>query len=436
MRIKVYSKSITPRLQYTLDVVLKQLLGLDFQVISDFDLFKQDSSPKINYGLKRTSPSEVSIPAHSLLYESDIKEQEITIGKYLDLPVFFCFNLEESDFPFDLFAMTFYSISRYEEYLNFEKDSFGRFSAKGSLAYKNEFLHLPLVNLWAQKLGKLLLLKYPTLTISPKKYSFFPTYDIDHAWAYLHKGLLRTVGSSIKDIIRIDLRNLKNRALILANSKKDPYFTFNYLGDLRRKYNLKPIYFFLLANWGKYDMNNSLKSKSLENLIREISNNYSVGIHPSYRSNIDTHLIQIEKERLEKITGQPISKSRQHFLILKFPETYRQLIKSGIREDYTMGYASEIGFRASIANSFYWYDLENESPTNLLIHPFQVMDVTLNQYLKLNPEDVFEAVSPIIENCKLVGGTFTTLWHNSSLTEEKNWSGWRVVYEQIIKTAL
>lgn len=436
MKITVFTHSKSNRLQYTLEVVLKQLLGLDFQVISDLEIFRQISGPKINFGNQRQSESEIFIPTHSLLFEKGICTQNITVFRHLDLPAFFKVTYPKADLPFDVFSMIFYLISRYEEYLPTEKDEFGRFRAKESLAYKNDFLQMPVINLWAKKLGELLNSKFPEVKIKPPSYSFLPTYDIDHAWAYLHKGIIRTVGSSAKDLAKFDFGNLKTRLSVLANLRQDPYFTFNYMGDLRREFDLKPIYFFLLANWGKHDTNNSPKSFDFQNLIKEISKIYPVGIHPSFRSNFDSKHLHIEKQRLEKIAEKTVRKSRQHFLMLKFPETYRQLLKIGIREEFTMGYASEIGFRAGIANSFFWFDIEKETMTDLKIHPFQLMDVTLNQYLNLSPETVLEKVIPLIDYCKSVGGTFCTIWHNSSLTETKFWEGWRSVYEQIIKKAL
>ena len=127
--------------------------------------------------------------------------------------------------------------------------------------------------------------------------------------------------------------------------------------------------------------------------------------------------------------------SRQHFLKLTFPNTYRHLIQVGIQSDYTMGYADNIGFRAGIATPFYWYDLENEAMTNLKIYPFQVMEVTLKEYLKLSPEEAIVYVKPLIEATKAVGGTFTTLWHNSTLSETEGYEGWRRVYEAILEEA-
>lgn len=127
--------------------------------------------------------------------------------------------------------------------------------------------------------------------------------------------------------------------------------------------------------------------------------------------------------------------SRQHFLKLRFPETYRRLLAVGIREDWTMGYAEETGFRASIATPFRWFDVEKNEETPLIIHPFQAMDVTLKQYLQLTPEAATERLRTLIHTTQQVGGTFTTLWHNDNLAEIDDWKGWRAVYEQLLKNA-
>jgi hypothetical protein len=52
------------------------------------------------------------------------------------------------------------------------------------------------------------------------------------------------------------------------------------------------------------------------------------------------------------------------------PETFRHLLDTGIQEDFSMGYGSINGFRASVASPFYWYDLEKEQTTYLLLYPF------------------------------------------------------------------
>ena len=63
------------------------------------------------------------------------------------------------------------------------------------------------------------------------------------------------------------------------------------------------------------------------------------------------------------------------------------------------------------------------------------MDVSLNLYLKLSPEEAIEKTKNLIDQVKAVDGLFITLWHNQNLVEHKDWKDWRNVYESILKYA-
>jgi hypothetical protein len=107
----------------------------------------------------------------------------------------------------------------------------------------------------------------------------------------------------------------------------------------------------------------------------------------------------------------------------------------GIRNDYSMGYASTAGFRAGTTLPFKFYDLSLEKETDLMIHPFTVMDVTLNQYMGLGEKDALLRIVKLIHKIKDVNGIFTSLWHNESLCEQGNWKGWRSVFEGMAEEA-
>jgi hypothetical protein len=131
-----------------------------------------------------------------------------------------------------------------------------------------------------------------------------------------------------------------------------------------------------------------------------------------------------------------VTKSRQHFLKLTLPETYRNLIDLDITDDYTMGFASQVGFRASICSPFNFYDLDMELETKLKIHPFAVMEGTLKYYMNVQPEDAMQKIKPLIDQAKAVNGNFISLWHNDTLSDQKLWQGWRSVYEDMVKYAV
>lgn len=437
--IFIYTPQITARVSYIFDLIFNQILGISTVKLSD-DLYafvQNKQVAKINY-----SPSYISnipqIYPHGLLYEKGIKTTlQPTFKKHHGLMAAFYHSPNSKNqkaiFPFDPFALTFYLVSRYEEYLSYTPDQYGRFSASSSMAYKHRFLQQPLVNFWALELQKHLLQYYPNLQTNLPSYQYTPSYDIDYAYAFLQKGWLRQIGAFGRNLIQRNGETLLLQLKTWFRWQKDPYDTFAYLTALDERFQLRPIYFWLLGDYGPYDKNIAPNNSKFQQLIQQNAQQYPIGIHPSFGSRAHQDIVDKEIHRLEKITHERTVRSRQHFLILKLPETYQRLVNLGIQEDYTMGYAQYLGFRASIATPFWWYNLAEEKCTSLRIFPFQFMDVTFNSYLKLAPDQVLDQLSPIIENTRKVGGHLMSVWHNSSLCEAWQWKGWRKVYEDILE---
>ncbi|CAA6820555.1 MAG: Unknown protein, partial [uncultured Aureispira sp.] len=432
--IFIYTPKINARISYVFDLIFNQFLGIStVSLTSDLYAFNaRNDVAKINYSRSFMSDIPYFFP-NSLLLETGIralhpifKKEDALMAAFFHVPAP---NNQHSSFPFDPFALTFYLVSRYEEYLDFSADQFGRFSASNSVAYKNGFLQQPLVNLWALKIKALLEKKYPSLQFNCPQYQYTPSYDIDHAYAFLQKGWLRQSAAFGKNIAKLDVETLSLQVKTWLRIQKDPYDCFSYLESLDDKYQLKPIYFWLLGDYGTHDKNIHYNNKHFRQLIQKNAQKYPIGIHPSFGSNQAQDLVDKEIHRLRKITTQSIRKSRQHFLILALPKTYERLINLGIQEDYSMGYAQQVGFRASVAQPFYWYNLKTEQKTSLQVFPFQLMDVTFNTYLKQAPEAILEQAGPVIQNTKAVGGHLISIWHNSSLCEAWQWKGWREAYE-------
>jgi len=140
-----------------------------------------------------------------------------------------------------------------------------------------------------------------------------------------------------------------------------------------------------------------------------------------------------ERKRLSEIAKRPITRSRQHYLMLRFPDTFAHLVENEIIHDYTMGYADYPGFRAGTCSEYPFYNLQNETLTKLIIHPFTVMDATLNKYRNESPEQAIKSIKVLMDEVREVDGTFISLWHNESLSEKWHWKGWRKVYEEMLK---
>jgi hypothetical protein len=422
--LTVYSPSCSNRVKYTFNLVFNSILKISFKTVSDIDSFRNCIGAKISYA-PAPIEDEIFFRSSILLFETGVKN-----------PPPFRINREgEPEKDEDIFAIIFFLVSRYEEYLPFTPDRYGRFSAKHSFAFKNNFLHKPVVNILAEKIRKILTERYPDFIFPKRTYTYTPTLDIDNAYAYLGKNLVRTLGGYAKALARYDTGDLTKRTNVLLGKEKDPYDTYDFQMALHKKHTLKPIYFFLLGDWAPFDKNIPHTNPRMRGLVNTLSENADVGIHPSFASNQYPAKIKTEKTRLENIKNEPVTKSRQHFLMLRFPATYRNAIASGITEDYTMGFADEIGFRAGICTAFAFYDLLKEEETSLVVHPFAVMDGTLNNYLKVSPREAINKIAVLVKEIKNVNGEFISIWHNETLSEWKDWKGWRIVYEEMVKVA-
>lgn len=421
----IYTEQITGRIRYTFNLTFRSLLGVPFELTTNPEEFKNYSGPKISY-TKKAFAQEIFFKCSSVLFVSVINPAALEILQHVNSSVL----------PEDPFACIFLMVSRYEEYLPFNKDRYGRFAASQSIAFKNKFIEKPVVNIWVKEIQKTISSHYPYFIFPQKKYSYLPTIDIDNAYAYKEKGTLRTLGGYARAITKSDYVDFSLRRKVLSGKTPDPFDTYEFQINIHKKYNLKPVYFFLLGDWAEYDKNLPYTNTALKSIIRKLSDIAEIGIHPSFASNFNPEKVKIEKLRLEGIKNKSVTKSRQHFLILRFPETYRHLIEAEITDDYTMAYADCIGFRAGICSAYKWYDLKKDMETDLTIHPVAVMDGTLMGYMKLSQEEAIHSVKDIIHEIKNVNGTFITIWHNESLSNWRDWKGWQYIYEEIIKVAI
>ena len=238
------------------------------------------------------------------------------------------------------------------------------------------------------------------------------------------------MGGYFKSLLRFKFNEY--RTIVLLGLKSDPYDNFDYIFQLSKKNNLETIFFILIGNYSMFDRNISYSNSRFQKLIKKICRHNEIGLHSSYASNFKYQNISVEKFRLEKITGQRVTKNRQHYIKLNIPLTYQNLLNCKIEEDFSMGYPDHYGFRAGTANPFYFFDLNKNIQTSLLIHPFIVMDVTFKYYIKLNFEQIKIIMEELIHKVKQVDGYFITIWHNETFNSSKYDPNWVQLYEKMI----
>ncbi len=410
------------------------MFGLDYLITSNPVQFEQSEAPKINYSVQKFIRDGIKISPFTLLFEYGIKDHLVEVNTHKDFnKLFFKSN---GDLPFDLLAASFWLITRYEEYLPFKQDKYNRFDVKNSLAFQYDFMDVPLVNFWLDQFKRMLLTKYSDLKFKEHSYSYVSTVDVDNAYKFKFKGIMREAGGYLKSIVTRNFKEIKERTAVILSKKPDPFDSYEFLLEVQKKYNLNALYFFLLGDYGVNDKNHPANNKDFQILIKHLADYAQIGIHPSYKSNNDLNQLKVEVNRLANITHRDIKNSRQHFAILKFPETYQALLQTGVTEDYSMGYGNYNGFRASFCIPYNWYDLDAEQETPLIIHPFCIIETTLRFTNKATNETAVQFAKPIIDEVKKYGGELVTIVHNDTMGSVSEWKGWKEVYENIVKEAL
>jgi hypothetical protein len=416
----IYSEYDHPRFQYAAEMLL---IHSSNKVIftNDHIEFEKHPGPKFSYG---KTISGLHFEADDSIWNNEVKFPSVEIVQSEGLTrLLFGGNKQ-----FDVFAATFFMLSRMEEYQPNVLDHHGRFKSSSSVLFSDKNYQVPVVDLWRDEFQRKLIQFYPEISFESSSFELQPTIDVDSAFAYKHKGFKRTFGGFVKDIISLNLKNAKQRFLCVLGFKKDPYDTYDYASRTAQSCGVQINWFFLLSDFSRENINLPHTSESLIGLIRSLHQQHHIGIHPGYhRSNIDVELKK-EIDRLKHIIGVPVKRSRQHYLRMSLPNTYRLLLHENVEHDYTMGFADDVGYRAGTAIPFPWFDLKTNIATQLMVHPFVLMDTTLKNYLHLDPENAIRLVQKMKTQCMDMNLPFCFLWHNESLSEHHSWIGWSKVW--------
>lgn len=434
--IAIYSPYNSKRLDYILSHIFKTALNIDYKHTTSKSSYMDLDGIKLNYSHEPICKGELLLkPSGTLLEETGLQVFEPEVMKDKPCPYIFA-SAGGSVYYFDIFAAAFYMLSRYEEYLPFIKDMHGRFQAESSMAYRHGFLHKPVVDIWINDFRVFLEKFFNKEIPEHSKYHFTPTIDIDVAYAYKSKGVYRNIFGYLRSFLGGQWDELSERLRVNLGKAKDPYDTFDDILECHQKYGLKTIFFVLVGDYSTYDKNAPYKDNKFRQLIRHLSDYADIGIHPSYTVEEFPKRLSEEIKRLSDIIRKDITISRHHYLKNMLPGAYRSLTANGIKEDYTMGFPSQVGFRAATSKPFYFFDLDANASTSLKVNPISIMDGTLKDYLKKEPAEAQAIIENTIEEVKNVKGHFISLFHNQSLNNRGEWKNWLGVYEEMLKKAL
>jgi len=434
--VYIYTSSEnTKRLNYIAQHIFNNILGIEFVITSDKKSYLAQSNPCINYSETELNHGLHIVP-HGLLFESGIKP--IKQLKETEWKGLFCFfENKNGDIPFDLFAAAFYLLTLYEENFPLELDEHGRFRHAESLLFQKGILEIPIVDRWAYLLKEELEnAGFQTNDFKLREFKTISTFDIDYPFLYQYKGFIKNSGGILKDLLKGNFNQIKDRFFTLLRFKEDPYLAaLKTIQEIQTQLKKSYYLFVLLGKRGKYGRTTVYSPKKYYSYLKSLDS-AQIGLHPSYDTLRNLKNLLKEKNKLEQILDSKITASRQHFLRMQSPETFQELNLAGIKEDFTLAFAQAPGFRSGTAVPYFFYDLQKEETTSLFIRPTVMMDSSFIFHLKLTPEEALMQMKKLADACKQSGGDYLSLWHNSNLAHTAQANPWISVFIQSYQYAI
>ena len=421
--IFVVSSTVTPRLTYTVELLFETLLQQKALVVSEDELKGLSADACIiNYTDQHVPQALLHVPPEGLLAETHIRNDPPPLSWVQGFPRLFPLEQLES-LGFDILSAAFYLASGYAYYQSEAFDEHHRYDEQSLLTFQEDLHCYPYVHHYAGYLAERLQpqLSYP---LSLPQSDVHVTWDIDHPWAYRHRGLwqqLRAIGGDLK---HRGFAGLSQRAQTLAGFQLDPFFTFPMIEKHSPKAHTT--FFFLINGTSKWDSPYKASNTAYQALIKDMRDSgFDIGLHPSYHAGFDPKLLKKEQQQLATILEKPVTQSRQHFLRYRIPDTFQALEAEGIEHDYSLTPISSNGFLTGMARPYPWFDLSQNQPGSLTVHPTMVMDRSLQLYQGLTPEEGVKQLQTMKERCCEWGGVFTVLLHNETLSNQGEWAGWQ-----------
>lgn len=333
---------------------------------------------------------------------------------------------------FDIFGISFFLLSCYEEAVVKDRDEHSRFNSKVSMLSKNDFLDRPIVNEMAEFLDSMIQSLWPIVRRKPRKFRSLISCDVDHPVDHTGHNLIksiRRVGARVlRDIsYRQAFEDGLNYVFSKAGSRRyDAFFNnISRIMDLNERVgNVVCFNFIPYRTCIEKDAPNDIMDASVQALLRSInSRGHEIGFHPGYNTYnnkklFDESVVRFQEGLKQARVDQPEFGGRQHYLRYNPLITPALWANNKFAYDSSLGFADRAGFRVGTCYEYRAYDLSSRRPLALKNRPLIVMDCAVIDKRNEGLCDVaaaFDRISSLRETCRRFDGDFSLLWHNSYL---------------------
>lgn len=444
------NKKFSRQIEYIFKTIFS-VLKLDFKFINDVENCNNDNNIIIYYGNNKLLRSDHLIIIREGILFSDLymKEESLPktpLKKYGSLSVIYSY-LEDNIYVkhlnnvictnMDIIQSCFFMLTRYEETLLWdktEKDLDDRFPSKEALAVREGFINLPIVNEYIELLWRWIddyKLGYTRKALWGKHdFAACLTHDVDIPFKYNYNMKSDLVDLKSRKTIA-GFKEIFSHTLSNIDYKNDPYYTFNYIRSIEKKYDFKSSFYFMTGGVTKNDNFYKIHDKRIIKLINELdTDGCEIGLHYSYNASESYELLKEEKSSLDKYVINKKYGGRNHFLKYNPPYSWRYLEQLGFVYDTTLGYSHIDGFSCGICTPYKLFDILENRELDIWEIPLTIMDGNLKQTfsMNLNYIDAMDEIKTKIDIVKKYKGIFTLLWHNSSLNKQY-WENWYKTFE-------
>jgi len=410
MDILIYVPKVTPRINYTFRQVCKRILGFNINFTTKIETFIGFKGVKFSYANQRLG-NEIFIQAHGLLNEQGVNDLEISVSEWDGEP-YFLKTSTQSDIPYDIFAASFFLLTRYEEYLPHVKNKITDFPAEESLGHQNNFLTKPIINIWMAKFAGILKKKFKDVKFDHQNTNLKVLIAVEKAYKYRKHGISRSIVGFLSDSFRFRFKEIYTRIKTWFIPGSDPYNVYDDLVKYRDQMGFEIFFMFQLGDYSIYTKNINHRKRVYKKLIKSMGDYCETGLLPSYEAIQNFNMFKKEIKRFEQIANHELTNILIKDRGLNFPDFYVSLDKTDIEHDFSMGYYNQIGFRAGTCTPFLFYDLNLEQASPIEFHPYFCSTTALKS------ESIDKLEETLNENKNIIV-QYNILLDNSDFEEDK-----------------
>ena len=462
MLIVTTPNNCVPEIEYVLDILLSEFLGLNYRIEQSnsriITITHENHHSKIcEFNctffelIEHNWLDEFSLPKDISLWQNFKNKITFDVhSKESSIPIFYgkpriVQNADQIKVMFDLFGTTFFLLSLYEEGVKKGRDEHGRFTASQSLLFQSNLLNRPVVNEYLELLWGILKFQFPTLKRKTRFYEKIISCDVDHPIDLAGKSSVRTLKRVLARVVRDrtvsgawkDLQNYG--ANMVSCSSFDQYLRNIYwIMDKNEAIGNKlEFYIIPFVTDDARDEAHDYHASPLSDLLRHIiDRGHKIGVHPGYATYNNELNFQSSVKEFQKLF-RPAEldfenlHNRQHYLCFDVFTTPLLWERFGVRIDSTLTFADSSGFRCGTCYAYPMYSLAERRRLHVFQQPLTAMEYTVigRKYENLGiTENTIKRINSLKETCKFYNGTFTLLWHNSFLQNSKYYS----TYESVI----